>query len=302
MKDQKKTNIKVGITVLIGFVLLVWVFGWAKNFSLVSNEKHLTIRFDNSAGLVTGDAVTLNGVKKGYVDGISIIRDSVEVMVVLDSDVDLRKDASFSIMMLDLMGGKKVEVNPGRNNSLIDYSAIQTGKYLGDISNAMSSLHSLEGDLVAIIGETKKTLTHVNKLLDDENLTSDLKESAANMKNLSGTLQRMLQKNEINVDQLLKNSTELTASAKEFIDGNKENISSTVSELREMISASKKMIDKMNAFTDEIKNKENNLGKVLYDDKMIADVKHTVKQLNELTQILIEQLKGDGVNVDANIF
>jgi hypothetical protein len=49
-------------------------------------------------------------------------------------------------------------------------------------------------------------------------------------------------------------------------------------------------------------NQQNNIGKLLYDENIIKDLKLTLKQVNELTSILIEQLKNEGVNVDANIF
>ena len=49
-------------------------------------------------------------------------------------------------------------------------------------------------------------------------------------------------------------------------------------------------------------NQQNNVGKLLYDEEVIKDLKQTLKQVNDLTSILIEQLKNDGINVDANIF
>ena len=42
----------------------------------------------------------------------------------------------------------------------------------------------------------------------------------------------------------------------------------------------------------------NNLGRVLYDEKFMMDLKTSIEQVKELTQILIEQLKGEGLNLD----
>ena len=49
MKDEKKTEIRVGLTVLFGILLFIWIFGWAKNISLKSTEQDINIRFDNVA-------------------------------------------------------------------------------------------------------------------------------------------------------------------------------------------------------------------------------------------------------------
>jgi hypothetical protein len=46
MKDDRKTEIKVGLTVLVGILIFIWIFGWAKNFSLKSNEHVVKVKFD----------------------------------------------------------------------------------------------------------------------------------------------------------------------------------------------------------------------------------------------------------------
>ncbi|MBK7377610.1 MAG: MCE family protein [Ignavibacteriales bacterium] len=108
MKDQRKTEIKVGITVIIGIIIFIWIIGWAKNFSLSSNENIIDVRFKNVSGLEIGDAVTVNGVRKGYVDDMVVNSESVNIKLRIDNSIQLKRDASFSISMLDLMGGKKL--------------------------------------------------------------------------------------------------------------------------------------------------------------------------------------------------
>ena len=70
MNSEKKTEIKVGITVLVALVVLILVYGWANNFSLNSN-KMLYIQFPTVAGLEIGDLVSVNGVRKGLVESIT---------------------------------------------------------------------------------------------------------------------------------------------------------------------------------------------------------------------------------------
>ena len=110
MKNQKKTEIKVGVTVLVAIVVLLWVLGWAKNFNFNSNEKSLLISFTNIAGLLIGDVVSVQGIKEGHVQSIVNQNNNVIVEVILSENTNLKEDASFSIMMIDLMGGKKIEI------------------------------------------------------------------------------------------------------------------------------------------------------------------------------------------------
>ena len=70
MKDQRKTEIKVGVTVILGLLIFLWIYGWAKNFTVNSHRKEISVEFASVSGLSEGDPVTINGVKKGYVKKI----------------------------------------------------------------------------------------------------------------------------------------------------------------------------------------------------------------------------------------
>ena len=71
MNEDKKTEVKVGITVLAAIIVFIFIYGWAKNFDLTSNEKNLTIKFETVAGLELGDLVSVNGVRKGLVNSVT---------------------------------------------------------------------------------------------------------------------------------------------------------------------------------------------------------------------------------------
>jgi len=133
MKDQRKTELKVGIAVIVGLILFIWILTWAKNFSLSTTEKSILVSFKNVSGLEIGDEVSINGVKKGFVDDFKIEGDNVIVKLSLENDTPIKEDAVFRIAMLDLMGGKKVEISPGSSGKLLDYSQVQAGTFYADI-------------------------------------------------------------------------------------------------------------------------------------------------------------------------
>jgi|GEM_PF-6139877 len=79
MKNQRSTEIKVGITVLIGLILFIYVLSWTKNFSFTSSDQIIKVMFDNVSGLETGNNVTVNGVKEGFVKDITVYKASAIV-------------------------------------------------------------------------------------------------------------------------------------------------------------------------------------------------------------------------------
>ena len=301
MKDQRKTDIKVGITVLIGLLALVWIFGWAKNFTLYSNQKTVIVEFETVSGLEKGDPVMVNGVREGFVGDITSKGNDAFASLVIGPDINLKEDASFSITMLDLMGGKKVEIKPGISKKELDYSKIQKGKFDADIATVMAMVGSVQGDLVKIIKDVQVTLASVNSLLTNKEFNNQIKTSVANLALISSKLNILIDENSHNLSRITKNTAELTEDVSSFVKENKEQIKNTFDNISLTIKSTNELLGKINSLTEETTNKENNIGKLLYDENLVNNLKTSLEQVKELTKILLEQLKDKGLNVDAKI-
>jgi phospholipid/cholesterol/gamma-HCH transport system substrate-binding protein len=302
MKDTRKTEIRVGVTVLAGLIILLWIFGWAKNFKLTPSENTVRVKFNNTAGLEVGDPVTVNGVRKGFVEGILIEGESVLVIMKVDNKISLKEDASFAVSMLDLMGGKRIEINPGISANELNYTETHSGTFYADIPLVMSMLGSFQQDLSSTISDMQITLTSLNDYLGDKKLNEDIKSSMSNLSEATKKLNILIDENRNSLKQLTSNAVELTDEAKNFILENKENLSASVTGLRELLKNTDELVNRLNKLTDEITNRQNTLGKLIYDEKIYEDLIQSLKQLNELTQLMIEQLKDDGLKVDVKLF
>jgi phospholipid/cholesterol/gamma-HCH transport system substrate-binding protein len=301
MKDQRKTEIKVGITVLAGILIFIWILGWAKNFSVSSHHRPVLVKFDNVTGLEIGDNVVVNGLRKGFVQNMQIEKDHVIVTMSLEKDVDLREDAQFSISMLDLMGGKKVGVLPGISPTEFNYNSVHNGIFYADIPSVMSMLGSVQGDIVGSLKDMHITLNSVNKYLTDDQLTNNVKSTAANLNQISQKMIILIDENRDNFKKLTSNGVELTNEAKDFIKNNKNGIKTSINELQVLLLKADTLMAVANEFTSEIKNKNNNLGKLLYDKSLYDNLTQSIAKLSEISKILLEQLKKEGIKIDAHI-
>ena len=108
MRNERKAEIKVGITTLLSLIVFIWIMGWSKNFLRTSSDVEINIMFDNVSGLEFDDDVTIRGLRKGFVKDILLDRNIIIVKISVDQSVDLRKDAVFWLATVDLMGGKKI--------------------------------------------------------------------------------------------------------------------------------------------------------------------------------------------------
>ncbi len=301
MKNDKKSELKVGIMVVAGLLLFIWILSWAKNFSFTSNQKDLKVKFNNVSGLEIGDQVTVNGVRKGYVDKININGNGVLVTLKLDDDIDLRSDLKISLTMLDLMGGKKIDVSPGKSSQLLDFDSIQTGEYFADIPKVMEFLGSSQNDLLETLKEFKLTVTSLNNIIASNSFRENITNSVKNINKMTEQLTNLISDNQNQLKTLLENSNKLVLKSTSVIENNSSIINSSLNKFENILIKSDSLITNANKFLSEIKSGKNNLGKFLNDEESFIKMKETINQLNELTKILIRQLQDEGINVDAHI-
>ena len=301
MKNNKKTEIKVGVTAFAAILLIVIIYGWAKNFSINSESKKLNVEFSTVAGLELGNLVSVNGVRKGLVDNITSSKNSALVTIKFTEEVELKEDAKFSIMMLDLMGGKKIEINSGNANAPINFSETQIGNFSGDISTAMATLSSVETDLVEVIKELKLSLENMNYIFNSEGFLDDVKTSASNLNTLTENMNNLLVANKKSIEEILSNTKELTSKSNRLIDKNEKQIFSILNNLDSTIISSNYLINNLNKLSEEVVNSENNIGKLLYDDKLFDEFVLSLQQIREMTNIINKQLKSGGLEVKADV-
>lgn len=302
MRDERKTEIKVGITVFLALIVFLWILGWAKNITFNSDKTELKIKFDNVAGLEIGDPVTVNGVRAGYVDDIRTENDYVVAVLKIDKETSLRRDATFQIMMLDLMGGKKVEIYPGNSDKPLDPNQIYEGLFLGDISTTMALLGNLQSDLISLVKEVNVTLAKLNNTVLDDSFTDKMKGLVSNLNHAAVNLNSFVARNDSNFSRLISNSIEITDNVNALVSENRDSVKVFINSANSTLYESKKLLSELNALLDETKRSENNLGRLLYDDKFMNDLKDTMTKLNKLVEILEKQIQGEGIKVDANIF
>ncbi|MCA0388429.1 MAG: MlaD family protein [Bacteroidetes bacterium] len=308
MNQQHKTELKVGLTVILGLLVLIWVIGWAKNLSVVDKDKKVKVLFGNVSGLEIGDNVTVNGVRKGFVETIVVQDSSVIVGLSLDNDVELPEGSKFYVTMLDLMGGKKVEIKPGSKKTPLDMTLLQKGEFQFDIPEVMSLVGNMSGDIPKIMTKIDTSLSAINAYLKDDDIKRDIKTGLKNFVALAVEFRSVLQEQRGQIDVLVKNGIKLsqnadslTMTASGFIKENKDSIASSIKNLNNLLAQSDKLVSKLNSIIDETTSQKNNLGKLLYDEKGYDELKATLKDAKELLQLVKKQLKNEGLNVNAKI-
>lgn len=220
----------------------------------------------------------------------------------ISNDVKLKKDAEFSLESTDLMGGRKIEVDPGVSSEDLNLSQIHNGIYISDIAGMISLFSDIQDKISIIANESVKTLQGINSLLEDENFVNGLRTSITNLNNVTAKLDAMISENQENIKLISENTKEITSDTKWFLRENKDNIEKSLENLNAVLIKSDSLLTSLNYLTNETTSGKNNLGKILYNDSLYYNLTQSMEMLKKMSNLILEQLQTDGLKVDAYIF
>ena len=192
MFTRMNFELKVGIFIFIGLVILSVIIFSIGNFYSVKRVYTLNVVFSFANGIGIGAPVRYSGVQVGEVQEINIYFDEkenrplVRLTVWVSQNTWINENAKAAINTLGLLGEKYLEISPGTRDTRL----LQKGDTLrGYDPVSTEEITRSTKELIEKIG----TLTEsVNKIAGDEGLRTSLKNTVSNMEVLSGDLRDFL--------------------------------------------------------------------------------------------------------------
>nr|MCU0329979.1 MlaD family protein [Candidatus Kapabacteria bacterium] len=117
MEASRRIEVRVGLVSIVAIVLLVVGILLGKGVSLSGTRQIVSVQLEHSGGLENGSPVVVNGVKRGLVTEVRNEQGGVVAIAEIDGISDLREDVSARVSILEITGGKKLEITPGTRGS-----------------------------------------------------------------------------------------------------------------------------------------------------------------------------------------
>jgi phospholipid/cholesterol/gamma-HCH transport system substrate-binding protein len=193
MEKNTSKNIRVGLFVVIGTILLIIAFYFiGSKQNLFGNTFRISANFNNVNGLQAGNNVRFGGINVGTVERVEITSDStIKVIMIIEENSKkyIKKNALVSIGTDGLMGNKLVNINT------INKSSVSVNE--GDVLQSLKPIETDEmvrtlnrtNEDVAVIAQNLKTFTQqVNnskglwRILNDTTVGEDVKIAINNLK------------------------------------------------------------------------------------------------------------------------
>ena len=198
----KSVELKVGIFVFLGLVVLTWFVLWIGDFKLMKVGYHINVKYSFANGIKIGAPVRIAGVEKGEVKEIKLSHDDqgkprIIILAWLEGGVQVPVDSRAWVNTLGLLGEKYLEIIPGtKYDKLLKEEDILVGEdpiSIQEVTDLVKEISLQARDTLSSMQETLKVLDSVltdmhegrgtiGKFFTDDRLYMNVEEMTADLK------------------------------------------------------------------------------------------------------------------------
>jgi phospholipid/cholesterol/gamma-HCH transport system substrate-binding protein len=301
MDKDKKTLLKVGITLVVSIVMLLWGIAFLKDLKFGLETNDLVVYFNDVNGLKEGDPVSVNGVTKGKINKIELAPgDSVRVDFSLSKEVTLKKDYSVAVAMIELMSGKQIYIKPGTSKETADISRPLVGDRNIDMISIISTMNQVGQDVKMITSKLDTSMTklmvsldHINGIVGDDALKSNIKGAASNFNDASRNLNLMLADTRASINSLTSRLNNIAMNVDNTVSETKPELKETMQDIRLLTARLDSLTININSLVVGVKDTNSTVGKLLTEDDMYGNINKALLNINKL----VRKIEKDGIRL-----
>jgi len=312
--EEKKQEIIVGIVVLVILAAMIMGIMWGNKADIFSSRSYYTVRVARASGLEEGDPVTVSGVPKGIVDDFIVMADSVDIIIGVDKDITLYSDASAIISNQELLGSKKVEVNPGTSGNLLAEHSIFRGTFAGGLEDIFETTGAISTDFQTLLGNFNKTVLLLNKAMEqdvqaslksihntaqliDSLMAADIQPGLSAMKGALQTAEGIVNTKSADIDTIVTNLKHVSQTLNAVVDDNKGKLARSIASLD-------KVGNDLSRLSAKLKDPNSSLGKLTSSDSLYARLDSITVNINAIVKEIKQNPKKylEHINVSVDMF
>ncbi len=311
MAPGKSTEIKVGIVTILSIILFIVGISLGTGLDVSSNMVDIRFRFENSAGIKQSDPIVVNGVKRGYVTSVNNDNGTVMIKGKVNRIDDLYSDLTAKITLLEITGGKKIEISPGKDKVKFNPKNTIPGVQTSDFGNLLLVAGALAGNLQHLVLSIDTVASSANMLLADGKVVKDIRYSVAKSREIVDNISGIIKSNRSSLNESVKNLRYITERLKDAIDKDEPRLDTLLATLQEVadktgnilkkvdgtVSETDNLILDLRKIAESVKTGDGLVSRLLYDKEMGKQVDEALKSV----QNLVKMIDKYGMNVNVRV-
>lgn len=277
---------KVGLLVIVGSIVLLYMTFAVGKYEFGEKRGYvLQADFDSVAGLKDKSIVSLAGVKIGTVEKVELTDSRARVIMRIEPEVRIKRGTVAMIKTLGLLGEKYVEFVPVRTEeaqrtpgkAIAYYEAqdsVQATVSPSDVDKLIGQLSAISDDIKQVSASLRQVFGSEQGERSMADILRDLRDTMANMKDFSHTLQS-------DGGELVMRLNQLVASLDGVVTENRDNLKLTMENVREASKSAEMALASIEKTTQKIERGEGTIGKLVSDDSMYNNIDTAAKGLSD---------------------
>jgi phospholipid/cholesterol/gamma-HCH transport system substrate-binding protein len=282
MEDERRLELRVGLTIFVAAVVLSVGLLWFQGFEIGKRSYEITAIFPMVGGIDPGDEVNVNGVEKGEVKRVRLVGSDVHIRMAIYTDVRIPDDSQIILQTIGIMGERVVSIILGDSERYLEPGSTMQGIYDPGMSEVLASFGNVMGDLseltkdISAIAETltegedlRRAVANLAEITDDlkevlARSTPRLEEGVDTFSKSAKRIDGMLERNEGKIDSVLATMDRASRGIPELV----ENISAVTESLRDVMKL--------------LESDESTMGALMRDRQLLDRLERTIMSLDEL--------------------
>ncbi|MCX8050668.1 MAG: MlaD family protein [Chlorobi bacterium] len=308
--SEQRTYVKVGAITLAAVVLLLLGITIGRGVNISTAPVQLRIRAASADGLEVGAPVWINGIKRGTVVSVRPDGDSVLIVAGIDDATMLRADAFARIAMLEITGGKRLDIVPGTSAARWNGTTLRAESY-GNLTDMFGQLGGLASRAGVVIDRLDTTIRAANAVLADRTVQEQLRQTIEQSSQLVAELRQMVETNRATVERIVADVGAIGRELRDAIEHNRptverllERLDRTSAELESLAQKASRLatsadttLSQLNALLGDLRSQRTVLGKLLYDEQLASSLDTTLRRIGGL----VDTISRFGVNVNVRL-
>lgn len=279
---SRRTEIKVGLTVLVGIAVLLWGIAFLSAWSKSSGQTTWHVRFAQAGGLAEGADVQVNGVRAGTIKTMKLAGDHVLADLLINKDITITSDSRVSVRAVGMMGDRVVAVDYRTTGALLSPSDTLTGIYEKGLPEVMAEMGGATGGLVAISAQLDSIAAAMAR-------NGGMGTTIARLKSATENLSYAIEENRASLKTTLGNFAAASATAKNLTAGREAQLRATMDHFGSAAENLDRLTGRLDSLrasiqvtASKLERGDGSLGKLLNDDKLYSGLNASVKDLQAL--------------------
>lgn len=280
MMSMRKTEIQVGIAVILGTAILVLGIMWIGEARFHRKWSIYSVYFDRVGGLSVGDRVYVSGLDLGRVARIVLEDGKVRADLQIQQDVVLRADCNVEILSSGIIGERYVHIEPGTMGEILQPGSSVSGRYKPGLSEIIANL----GEIMV---ELKRTTDVVTQVVVGDEGKPGIRQTIEKIDRLLSELNSLLRENRDDIRVATKNIRTASQGISQIVTDRRDQIKASIDDFQQAAARFDSLTVELRSLVSDLERGQGTLGMLIKDNKLHQHLDSTLTNLN----LLIEDIK-----------